>query len=172
MRRYKRPMRHAWFMKFKWHKITVIVRKYAWKVRGSQLMQYIHQSLFASYPISKLGRTPCLCTNQFTLIHLNIKSFGLFQIISLWCLKVLEHFSSFHFDLEKFWNDLVRSTLILKSFGTIWSVPFRSLLVLKVFGSFYLPSSDILEHASSFFLRSQKFLSTFFLSSSILKIFE
>jgi len=38
-------------------------------------MQNIHLSLFDSYPINKLGRTPCLCTHQFILIHLNIEKF-------------------------------------------------------------------------------------------------
>ena len=94
-------------------------------------------------------------------------------------------FGSLYFDLEKLWNNLVRSTSIFKSFGTIWFIPLQYWKFLEQFGPlhfdpeilfmlvclFYLRSTDILEYSSSFSLRYRKFGNKLFRLSSILKIF-
>jgi len=125
--------------------------------------------------------------NNLDLFTIILKSFGTFWFVPLrswkvlvgaiwfvphWSWKVLEQFGLFPFDLEKFWSDLVRSTLILKSIESIWSVPLRFWKVCKVFGLFYLWSSDILEYESSFYLHSQILWNKLFRSFSILKSLE
>ena len=61
------------------------------------------------------------------------------------------------YDLEKFWNILVCSNSILKSFGTIWFVPLRSLKVLEQFGPFHFDPEKFVKFLARFIIDPQTF---------------